>query len=306
MHVCNSHQVSSYGLLLLGVFACSTSVIFIRKSQMDAVLLSSARLLLAAVFMAPLFLREWRKWPERNWRAVFGWSIWPALLLGVHFITWIVGARLTLAANASIIVNMLPAVSPVLLYLVARETLTRPEWLGTGLAMAGIVLLAVQDYHVSQEYFWGDTICFGSMLFYGVYLMLARKNRGIGSIWLYVVPLYFLSGLFCLLIYGCGLQIPAGGAEPPSALREWLCVLGLAVIPTILGHSIMNWAFRHLRGQVVALCNLGQFIFAGILAYFLLGDIPHSAFYWTTFLLIAGATIAILGKSPSGNSRPGR
>ncbi len=273
---------------------------------MDAVLLSSARLLLAALVLFPLFLREWRCWPERTWRAVLGWSLAPALLLGIHFISWIVGARFTLAANASIIVNMLPAISPLLLYLVVRETLTGPEWLGTGLAMIGIFLLALQDYHVEKDYFWGDAICFGSMLFYGVYLILARKYRSIGSLWLYVVPLYFLSGLFCLLVYLLGLQIPAPSTGTTSPLREWLCVLGLAVIPTILGHSIMNWAFRHLRGQVVALCNLGQFISAGILAYFLLGDVPHPTFYGTALLLITGASLAVWAKTPAGNSRSHR
>ena len=41
-----------FALLFFGVFACSTAVIFIRLSAVDAVLLASYRCLVAAAFLA--------------------------------------------------------------------------------------------------------------------------------------------------------------------------------------------------------------------------------------------------------------
>jgi drug/metabolite transporter (DMT)-like permease len=61
-----------------------------------------------------------------------------------------------------------------------------------------------------------------------------------------------------------------------------------------MGHSIMNWAMLRFPPQVVSILNLGQFIFAGILAFALFGEVPHAIFYATSVLIVAGAVIAIL------------
>ena len=70
--------------------------------------------------------------------------------------------------------------------------------------------------------------------------------------------------------------------------REYLIIVGLAVVPTILGHSILNHAMRYLRGQVVSVLNLSQFLFAGVLAYLLLGETPRPVFYAAGALVVGG------------------
>src|SRR5690606_19004938 len=94
--------------LLLGVFACSTAVIFIKSSEMNAIWLSAARLLGSALFLTPLWLRERRTArtagaPILTFRQT---SPWPGIFLAAHFIAWILGARMTPAANSTLIVNL--------------------------------------------------------------------------------------------------------------------------------------------------------------------------------------------------------
>ena len=99
------------------------------------------------------------------------------------------------------------------------------------------------------------------MLLFALYLSLGRRNRDIPSIWLYVVPLYAMAGLVCLVA-----GAPRLATVLAFPLREWLLLLALAVVPTILGHSLLNGAMKHFRGNVVSVCNVGQFVFAGVLA----------------------------------------
>ncbi|MDX2111387.1 MAG: DMT family transporter [Verrucomicrobiota bacterium] len=282
-----------YLTLVLGIFACATSVIFIRKSTTDAILLSAARLLLAALFLLPVFWRDIKKHAGFTLKELLLRAAWPAVLLGIHFISWIMGARLTLAANASIIVNMVPAVSPLLLLLLTREIVNRREAAGTIIALIGVVLLAFEDYHLSRDFFRGDIICFLSMLFYASYLVMARRNRAMPSIWLYVVPLYAMAGFLCLVIYAAGLRMPSKTVFTNTPIVEWGIILGLTLVPTIIGHSIMNWSFKHLRGQTVSICNQGQFIFAGALGLGLLGDVPGTLFYVASVLLVGGAILSM-------------
>lgn len=68
---------------------------------------------------------------------------------------------------------------------------------------------------------------------------------------------------------------------------------GLAVIPTILGHSILNYSLKHFRGQVVSIINGLQFVFAAVMAYLIFAEAPHLVFYPTALLIAIGAWVVM-------------
>ncbi len=70
-------------------------------------------------------------------------------------------------------------------------------------------------------------------------------------------------------------------------------MLGLACLPTIVGHSIINYGLRHLRGQIVTLCNVLQFVFATALAYVLFREQPAPLFYAASAIVVAGVALVI-------------
>lgn len=280
-------------LLIVGVYACSTAVIFIKISEEHAVLLSSYRLLVAAVLLTPVFIRDFRRqagsFAVREFRA----TIVPGIMLGLHFISWISCARMTNAANASLIVNLVPVAMPFFMLMMIRERLNRNEVAGTIAALVGLFLLSGTDYELNREYFWGDVGCFVSMLFFAFYLALGRRNRHFPTTWLYVVPLYYVAGFFCLLV-----ALPFVNPIKPYPLRELGLIAALGIIPTIVGHSILNASMQQLRGQIVSVVNMGQFVFAGIMAFFFLAELPHTAFYIASVLVVAGSYLAIRGQTP--------
>ena len=276
-------------LLLLGVYACSTAVIMIKAGTVPPMLLAGYRILIAAVVLAPLLVRDLRRFRGQiTWRDLAP-TILPGVVLGMHFITWIDGARRTLAANAALIVTMVPIAMPFFLLAMLRERLTRGELGGTIVAMLGVAVLGASDYHVSPGHLRGDAICFGSMLLFCWYLVLARKHRHFQSIWLYVVPLYFAGGVLCL---AAGLVMERGVQVTYNA-KEILLIIGLAIVPTVIGHSILNYSMKHMRGQIVGVMTLTEFVFAGVMAFFFFGEIPSWAFYPAAALVLAGAIIIV-------------
>jgi drug/metabolite transporter (DMT)-like permease len=281
-------------LLLTGIFACSTSVIMIKTSAVHPTTLAAWRLILAAVFLSPLFIWAWRREPEH-----FGWrdlkpSVLPAVLLALHFISWAAGARMTWAANATLIVNMVPIVMPFFLFFLIRERVNRPEIIGTLLALAGVVVLTMGDYRIAPGNLLGDFVCFASMLLFGLYLAYGRLNRSIKSLWLYMVPLYAIAGVICLI-----LSIPFANPLVLPSANEIGWLIALALIPTVLGHSLLNFSLKHISGQAVSVCNLGQFVFAGIMAFFIFGETPHLPFYPAVLLVLAGAVTVVLAMPPT-------
>lgn len=284
----------AYLILIFGVFCCSTSVIFIKIGGTDPIVLSAYRCLLGGLLLTPVLFFQRRSPGAFREFKVFKRALPPACFLGIHFITWIIGARLTPSANASLIVNMVPVVMPVLLWFVLREGISRAETAGTIAALSGVFLLGLGDFKFSPEHALGDAVCFLSMLFYAFYLIFARKNRDLPSVYMYVVPVYLMAGLICLLLAvardSLGAPVLWFG---PNGYKEWISILGLALVPTVFGHSIINWALRSIRGQAVVIINLAQFIFAGIMGFLLLSEVPQFAFYVASSLVVCGALIVV-------------
>lgn len=288
----------SYGVLLCGIFACSTSVVLVKASATDPVLIAGLRVAIAAILLSPLAWRDYRRHRTIVTMAHWWRTTLPALVLAAHFISWNFAARMTLAAQATLIVNLVPIAMPFFLWFAAREKINRTEILGTVLAIAGVVVLGVKDAFVPGGDVWGSIVCFGSMLLFAWYLALGRRNRDFPSIWLYVVPVYGQCAAFSLLA-----AIPWWRTFAVSSLREWTLITALAVVPTIIGHSLLNASMRRLRGQIVGLCNVTQFIFAGVMAFLIFGEEPVLVFYLASALAVAGIATVVIGGSTMVDGR---
>lgn len=282
----------SYGALLFGVFACSTSVIFLKASATHPVLLAGLRVAIASLLLAPLAWRDYRRHREKvtpvHWRC----TTLPALVLAAHFVSWNFGARTTLAAQATLIVNLVPIAMPFFLWFVVREKINRIEVVGTGLAIAGVLVLGIKDAFVPGGNVWGSVTCFGSMLLFAWYLALGRRNRDAPTIWLYVVPVYAQCAVFALVA-----AIPWWRTFAVTSSREWTLIAALGIVPTIVGHSLLNASLRRVRGQIVGLCNVAQFVFAGVMAFLVFGEQPALVFYTASALVVTGIATVILGGS---------
>ena len=275
-------------LLVFGVLCGSSAVILIKASHEQPFLVASYRLLIAAAVLFPFFLRDLRAYPGKyGWKQI-GWSALPGLVLAVHFTSWVVGARMTAVASASLIINLTPVAMPFFVYLFFRERINRREILGTLFTLAGLGVLGWSSLHVSQTNFLGDLICFGSMLAFAAYLALGRRNGQRLSLYLYMVPLYAIAGVICLLA-----ALPFINPIKPYQTSDVLLIIGLGLIPTVLGHTILNYSLKTFRGQVVSVTNLGQVVFSGVMGFFVFQEVPAPVFFVSAALIAAGVVIVL-------------
>ncbi len=274
--------------LLFGVAMCATAVILIKVSTQDPILLASWRTLLAALVLSPLFIRDLKKFRSIFPISTLSRMVLPSVVLAVHFITWNIGARLSPAANAALLVNLAPLALPFMLSAFASERITRREWIGTAVAVAGVIMLTGGDFVIGGELWRGNLVCLFSMLCFSAYLATGRHNRTLPSIWLYVVPVYAICGVLCLIV-----ALSLGIKPTPISSKEWLTLAGLVLLPTIIGHTALNFALKHLRGQLVSLVNLGQFLFSGLYAILLFNEWPPVIFYPASAFIIFGAIISL-------------
>jgi drug/metabolite transporter (DMT)-like permease len=282
-----------YLLLILGVFACSTSAVFIRLSSTNPVVLTAARLVVAIVMLSPVLWLELRRH-----RGSFTWAHMrrthlPAVVIAAHLMAWTIGARLTPVAQSTLIVNLVPVALPFFLHWIAKERVNRAEVAGTLVAVLGLVTLSAKDALTGGGSLVGNAMCVLSMLLFALYVALARRNRDFPSMWLYMIPVYGQAALLCLVA-----ALPWVGSFQFGSVRECSLVLALAAVPTVCGHSLLNAAIRGIRGQVVSLVNVSQFIFAAVMGYLLFGEAPPVVFYAASAIVVAGLAIVVWATPP--------
>ena len=72
---------------------------------------------------------------------------------------------------------------------------------------------------------------------------------------------------------------------PISEIRLFLL---MALIPTLLGHTMQNWAIGYLPAYVVSISLLAEPIGSGLLAWFFFQEVP-------SFGVVLGGLVVILG-----------
>lgn len=278
-------------MLVMAVAAMASSVIFIRFSRLGPGEISGWRMALGAICFLPFVRRDqWNQLTRGAWIR----ALCAGILLGGHFVTWVSGARATAAANATLLVNLVPLVLPFLLMPVAGEKVRPRDWGGTLLGFGGVLVLV--GANLGADGTWrGDLVCLGAMVLLACYMALGRKAASLfpaTAPWL--VPVFAVASLTSFaseLFLGGSLRLPPA--------EEWKWILLIVLFPTLLGHGLVARALRYWRGQVVGVATGGQFLFAGIYGWLAFGEVPGPWFPLGAALIVAGTRV-VAGRTRDG------
>lgn len=273
--------------LIISILSGATAALLVKSSAIAPFHLGMLRLWGACLFVLPFYIRARKR--SAQGPAFFSWSvIFPGLFLGLHFMAWNVGCRHVPVANATLFINLVPVVMPFLLYTLVGEKVNRREILGTILALAGLAVLVLPHLGQSESLIW-DGVNILSTVLYAIYLALGRRNRDVPDFLLYITPLYFFAGVVCAVFsLLTEKQVIYTGCD-------YFMLLVMIVVPTLLGHGMVNYALRFLRGQIVSLGSMCQVIFATLFGFALLREVPEWNFYPAMALMLSGAVVALLG-----------
>ena len=76
-------------------------------------------------------------------------------------------------------------------------------------------------------------------------------------------------------------------------IREIQLFLLMALIPTLLGHTMQNWALGYLPAYVVSISLLAEPIGSGILAWLFFQEIPSFGVVFGGLIVIFGLYVVI-------------
>jgi drug/metabolite transporter (DMT)-like permease len=279
--------VARWVALPVGVLSLSVSSTLIRLTTAPPLLTATNRLLwAAAILLGVAFLtnrHEVRAIDLRTLRLLFA----SGGLLGLHFALWTNALFWTSVASAVLLVDT----HPVWVAIAARIFLSEPTplgvWAGIAVTLIGSTVVAMGDFEFGGRALVGDAMAATSAVTFAGYLVIGRRARQALSLPLYAGTVYAIAGVLLLAV-----TVASGISLAAFSQRDLVLWGALVLVPTLGGHTVLNWTLRHIPVSLVGVSILAEPIFASALAWLVLGEPPPATALAGGLLILAGLYLA--------------
>lgn len=272
-----------YLALLIGAIAVSTSAILVKLSSAPAAIIATYRLLFTVLLMVPFFTPKY--WSEIRLIKKKDWiySIIAGVFLAFHFIFWFESLNYTSVASSVVLVTLQPLFAFIGTYLFFKEKISLGTFLSGILAILGSFIISWGDFKVSGMALWGDLLAIIAAVMVTAYFLFGQTVRKRLSLFTYTFVVYLISSI-TLIIY----DLILGYSLFYYTKQDWLVFLLLAIIPTLLGHTLFNWAIKWLSTSIISMTILFEPVGASVLAYFILNEVLTGSQWIGGLILMAG------------------
>ncbi len=272
-----------YIILFIGVLAVSTSAIFVKLATAEAGVIAFYRLFFSVLLMLPIFVLKYRNElrliVKRDWIL----TIISGIFLAFHFIFWFESLNYTSVASSTVLVTMQPLFAFIGAYLFFKEVITVKAIISAIVAIIGSVIISWGDFQVSGTALFGDILALIACGLITGYLLFGQDVRKRMSLITYTFLVYSFSSI-TLLVY----VVIKGEALFGHSNSDWMYFLLLAIIPTLLGHTLFNWSIKWISTTAISMAILLEPVGAAILAYYILEE-------YIMFSQVIGGVIIIIG-----------
>ncbi len=256
-----------YIYLVIGIFGISVSPIITRYATVPPLTIALYRMITVTIIMAIMYNKKLTAIKTVSGRTL-KLSIINGVVLALHFITWFYAIQLTSVASAAVLVNL----HPILLVFLARFFLNERtgiyQLVAIAITILGSMLLAYVDGNISGHALSGDLFAIVAAALFGIYLFIGDISRREVSNEIYTFIVYGASAIFLFAL--SAIVFPSAFIVTDKI--NYLVFLGLAIVPTLLGHSMLSLSLKVVSSKTLSVSVLGEPIIGTVLAYFLFGE----------------------------------
>ncbi len=215
-------------------------------------------------------------------RSKFPAIIVAGIFLALHFAFFYSAVKLTSIASATLFATLAPIFTLVYERFALKNKFPLGALIGLWMAIGGAVIVQGTEFAWGSQATQGNLYALASSAFMSVVLIIAQRVRSEITNIMYTRWLYLFAALtLAFITLSLGIDISFQLAD-----AKWL--LGLVILPTLIGHNSMSYAIKYLRPTIVGSMPFGEPILASILAWLFFGE--------TVGLnVIIGGAITLLG-----------
>jgi drug/metabolite transporter (DMT)-like permease len=257
----------AFAALVIGAFAMGASPIFVRLADVGPFASAFWRCALALPFLALWALAE-----PRETRAMFSTDravVLSGVFLAGDLFFWHLSILATTVANATFIATMAPVWVAFGAWIVFREKISRRNFLGLALCLAGGAALIGQSYSFAPDRLLGDGYALVTSLFFGLYMLAISNARtrlkiGAGSL------AFMSAAITCACMFVIAMLFETNFM--PRSLNGWVTLLSLAIVSQVLGQGLLAVALGRLPATFSSLVIFLEAVGAAALGWLVLNE----------------------------------
>ena len=275
------------GYVAIAVLFFSTSPVLIRwaAATLTAYEITAGRMVVAGIAVLGLALLQRHSLPPRQ--------DWPrfafyGLVTALHFGFYIASLAYTSIAHSLAIVYTAPVFVAIFSLIFLGEKLSVRQWMGIGVAVLGVAVLAGFEPEFTRRMLIGDLMALGSAITFGIYSVAGRSQRDRYPLFVYAGTVYGVAALWLIP--------PAVVSFTPDGytLAAVGSILALGLLPLGLGHTLYNAALRRVSATYVNLIATQEVTGGILLGILLLGEVPTVNSVIGALITLAGIVLVVV------------
>jgi drug/metabolite transporter (DMT)-like permease len=223
------------------------------------------RSIIALISLLPLAILECRQ-KNIGWRDLKKHGV-PIAITALSFALGLacqtIGAQFTTATNIGFIINLCVLFTPLMLYVVFGESISKLTLLSCAICFLGAVMLT--GLHMQKPNF-GDALCFVGAIFYAIWIIAIDRSLKLIDAPILTTAVQFIpTSLF-------GLALPPGELQHLQVASLWPALLFVSILSTCVGFLIAAFAQRLVQPVVAGLIYSFEALFGALGAWAVLGE----------------------------------
>nr|WP_294947305.1 DMT family transporter [uncultured Mucilaginibacter sp.] len=272
--------------LVIGILCISFSPIFVKLAGVSPLGAAFYRVAIAWACLLPYCIIKNKLKVERKQLLI---SIAAGIVFASDVAVWNVSLLKISATVSTLIANLAPVWVGLIGYLLFRAKSGRLFWIGTGVALIGMVVLVGYEHIIHLEFNAGILLALLASFLYASYILITKNVMAGIDVFTFMFYSMLGAGLFLLAVSGF-----TGDNLINFPMNVWLCFIGMGIICQLTGWLTINYSLRYMESTKVAIALLSQTVFAGILAAFLLDEHLSATEIIGSVIVLAGIAVTFL------------
>jgi drug/metabolite transporter (DMT)-like permease len=280
--------------LIIGIICISFSPIFVKLAVAPPVTSGFYRIFMAWVVLAPYCIFKGRLRISYNDLAI---AVLGGVVFGADIAIWNLSLLKISATVSTLVANLAPLWVGLLSFLILRKKSGLLFWVGTWIAIFGMVILVGYHNILHLQFNIGLVYALIASLFYAIYIMITKGIlRRISTL---TFMFYNMLGASIFLLLICWYQ---GYQLVNFPVNTWLCLLGMGLLCQLAGWITINYSLNFLQATRVSVALLSQTVIAGFWAMLFLSEKLEFKEIAGSIIVLAGIAVTFLKKGKPVNS----
>lgn len=211
------------------------------------------------------------------------------LIFAADIALWNQSIKLISATVSTLLANLAPVWVGLISYFILRRKSGRLFWIGTWVAIIGMVVLVGINNLLQLQLNIGIILAIAASILYAIYMLVTKDIlRRVGTI-----PFMFYS-MLASCVFLLTLCLLLGNELIHFNLKTWGSLFGMGVICQLVGWITINHAIGRLESTTVSITLLSQTVVACILATFILDETLELKEIIGSVIVLCGIAVTFL------------